>query len=303
MAGDQKLPGDPYEAGDSNGLAHHLIAIFAVAIVILIIAGGILLSEAGKNPPPVPEKTTGERDVLYQVSTIDALVLGAYEGVQPAGEVEKHGNFGIGTFDALDGEMIAVDGRYYQVTSDGAVREVDPSVMVPFATVTFFDNDSTITVSGSRNLSTFTNGIDKGLPSKNLIYAVRADATFPEMVVRAIPRQEKPYPPLTEAATHQVVTRLENTSGTIVGFYLPAFMKGVNMPGYHLHYISSDRKSGGHILDFTPPDTPVMVIIDQTPDFSMSAPTTGDFAEMNFSGDVSAGSHPGRTLSGNEVPG
>lgn len=183
--------------------------------------------------------------------------------------------------------MIAVDGRFYQVTSDGAVYLVNPSVLVPFATVTFFDNDSTILVSGSRNLSTLTTGIDNGLPSKNLIYAIRADATFPEMVVRAIPRQEKPYPPLTEAATHQVVTRLENTSGTIVGFYLPAFMKGVNMPGYHLHYISSDRKSGGHVLDFTPPDTPVMVIIDQTPDFSMSAPVTGDFAEMNFSGDVS----------------
>ncbi|MEI7435043.1 MAG: acetolactate decarboxylase [Methanomicrobiales archaeon] len=213
--------------------------------------------------------------------------LGAYEGVQAAGVIEKHGDFGIGTFEALDGELIAVDGQYFKATSDGTISRVDPLVMISFASVTFFDNDSTILVSGSRNFSTFTSGIDKGLPSKNLIYAIRADAKFPEMVVRAIPRQEKPYPPLTEAATHQVVTRLENTSGTIVGFYLPVFMKGVNMPGYHLHYISSDRKSGGHILDFTPPDTPVMVIIDQTPDFSMSAPTTGDFAEMNFSGDVS----------------
>jgi hypothetical protein len=99
MAGDQKLTGDRYEAGDNNGLAHHQVAIFAAAIVILIIAGGILLNEAGNNPPPVTDKTPGERDVLYQVSTIDALVLGAYEGVQPAGVVEKHGDFGIGTFE------------------------------------------------------------------------------------------------------------------------------------------------------------------------------------------------------------
>jgi acetolactate decarboxylase len=254
----------------------------------MVIAGGIILSESGKKTWPVPEKNTAERDVLYQVSTIDALVLGAYEGVQPAGEVEKHGNFGIGTFDALDGEMIALDGRYYQVTSDGSVREADPSMMVPFASVTFFDNEGTVTVSGRRDFTSFTKGIDNGLPSKNLIYAVRVDATFPEMVVRAIPRQEKPYPPLAGAATRQVVTRLENTSGTMVGFYLPAFMKGVNMPGYHLHYISSDRKSGGHILDFTAPETPIVVIYDQTPDFSMSAPTTGDFVSMNFSGDVSA---------------
>ncbi len=288
MAGDQKVPGDRYETGDRNGLALHLVAIFAVAIVILIIAGGILLNEAAKNPRLFSDKTPGERDVLYQVSTIDALVLGAYGGVQPVGDVEKHGDFGIGTFEALDGEMIAVDGRYYQVTSDGSVHMVDSSVMLPFAAVTFFDNDSTIIVNGGGNLTTFTTGIDKGLPSKNLIYALRADATFPEMVVRAIPRQEKPYPPLAEAATHQVVKRLENTTGTIVGFYLPPFMKGVNIPGYHLHYISSDRKSGGHVLDFTAPVTPVLVIIDQTPDFSMSAPITGDFAEMNFTGDISA---------------
>ena len=86
----------------------------------LIIAGGILLNEAASNPRLFSDKTPGERDVLYQVSTIDALVLGAYEGVQPVGDVEKHGDFGIGTFEALDGEMIAVDGRYYQVTSDGS---------------------------------------------------------------------------------------------------------------------------------------------------------------------------------------
>ena len=125
------------------------------AIFILIIAGGILLSESGKKTPLLLEKNTTERDVLSQVSTIDALVPGAYEGVQPAGEVEKQGNFGIGTFDALDGKMIALEGRYYMVTSDGAVREVDPSIMVPFATVTFFDNEGTVTVSGRRDFTFF----------------------------------------------------------------------------------------------------------------------------------------------------
>ncbi len=76
MAGDQKSTGDRYETGENNGLAHHLVAIFAAAVVILVIAGGIILSEAGKNPAPVPAKTPGERDILYQVSTIDALDLG-----------------------------------------------------------------------------------------------------------------------------------------------------------------------------------------------------------------------------------
>jgi acetolactate decarboxylase len=288
MAGNQKLPRDPFETGVRNGLTHHLIAVFALVIVVLVIAGGIILTETVKNPPKVLEKTPAGHDVLYQVSTIDALVMGVYDGVQSVGEVKKHGDFGIGIFEALDGEMIAADGRYYQVTADGTASEVDQSAMIPFASVTFFENDGTIIVRRSTNFSTFTNGIDNGLFSKNLIYAIRADATFPEVIVGAIPTQETPYPPLTLAATNQKVTRLEDTTGTIVGFYLPEFMNGVNIPGYHLHYISSDRKSGGHILDLTPPETPIVVTFDQTPDFFMSAPTTGDFTEMNFSGDVPA---------------
>jgi acetolactate decarboxylase len=287
MSGDQKLPGDRNEQGSGNGLAHHHIAIIVGAIVILIIAGGVFLNEAGKNPRPATEKIPADRDVLYQVSTINALVLGIYDGVQSTGDIQKHGDFGIGTFEALDGEMIVVDGKYYQATSDGSVHIVDPSIMVPFATVTFFDNEKSIPLSGGGDLASFTSRIDKALPSKNLVYAIRVDGTFPEVDVRAIPAQKKPYPPLAEAATHQVVTKLKNTTGTIVGFYLPPYMNGVNMPGYHLHYISSDRKSGGHILDLTAPDTPVTVMIDQTADFSMSAPTTGDFPETNLSRDVS----------------
>ena len=220
MAGDQKLPGDRNEQGSRDGLAHHHIALIVGAIVVLIIAGGVFLNEAAKNPQSSTEKLPVDRDVLYQVSTINALVLGVYDGVQSAGDIQKHGDFGIGTFEALDGEMIVVDGKYYQATSDGSVHIVDPSIMVPFATVTFFDNDKSIPLSGGGNLTTFTNRIDKALPSKNLIYAIRVDGTFPEVVVRAIPAQKKPYPPLAEAATHQVVTNLKNTTGTIVGFYL-----------------------------------------------------------------------------------
>ncbi len=287
MAGDQKLPGERNGQGSRDGLAHHHIALIVGVIVVLIIAGGVFLNEAAKNPQSSTEKLPVDRDVLYQISTINALVLGVYDGVQPVGDIQKHGDFGIGTFEALDGEMIVVDGTYYQAKSDGSVHLVDPSAMVPFATVTYFDIDKSIVLSGGGNLTTFTNGIDKALPSKNLIYAIRVDGTFPEVVVRAIPAQNKPYPPLAEAAMHQVVTNLKNTTGTIVGFYLPSYMNGINMPGYHLHYISSDRKSGGHILDLTAPVTPVTVMIDQTADFSMSAPTTGHFAETNLSRDVS----------------
>ena len=66
-------------------------------------------------------RATDDREVLYQVSTIDALMQGVFDGVQPVGEIRKHGDFGIGTFDALDGEMIVLDGVVYQAKADGQI--------------------------------------------------------------------------------------------------------------------------------------------------------------------------------------
>jgi len=43
------------------------------------------------------------------------------------------------TFDALGGEMVAVDGRAYDVRFDGRVVPVAPARRTPFAAVTYFD--------------------------------------------------------------------------------------------------------------------------------------------------------------------
>ena len=63
-------------------------------------------------------------------------------------EIEQHGDFGIGTFDGLNGEMLAFDGVFYQIPSDGMPRVVDPTQTSPHATVTYFDADRSYTVSG-----------------------------------------------------------------------------------------------------------------------------------------------------------
>src|SRR5207249_10961718 len=78
------------------------------------------------------------RDTLVQYSTINALLTGVYDGDMTFGELRRHGDFGLGTFNALDGEMIALDGRYYQITADGAVKPVRDDVRTPFAVVTHF---------------------------------------------------------------------------------------------------------------------------------------------------------------------
>ncbi len=254
--------------------------------IVLVFAGAAIYTSFTRLPAAsvVPE----DRETLYQVSTIDALMQGVYDGVQPVGEMKKHGDFGIGTFNALDGEMIVLGGIVYQAKADGVIYVVPDNATTPFATVTYFEPDIMETTDRSMNFSVFSTDMSKRLPSQNMIYAVRMHGTFPTMKVRAIPAQQKPYPTLTDAAKNQSVYTYTDTTGTVVGFYTPVFFKGINVVGYHLHFLSDDRHTGGHILDFEVPAN-ATVEYDITPVFEMPLPTSGAFTGVDLSQDLSEG--------------
>ena len=252
--------------------------------LVIVFAGAEVYSGIAKAPAVA--KTTTDRDILYQVSTIDALMQGVFDGVQPVGEIRKHGDFGIGTFDALDGEMIVLDGVVYQAKADGHMYVAADSQTTPFATVTYFDRDQTAITDRAMNLSEFSSVMASRLPTGNMIYAVRIHGTFPSVKVRAIPAQHKPNPTLSAASVNQSVYTYANSTGSIVGFYTPDFFRGVNVAGYHLHFISDDRKTGGHILEITIPAN-TSVEYDITPGFAMALPTSGDFTGADLSKDLS----------------
>jgi acetolactate decarboxylase len=192
-----------------------------------------------------------DRDILYQVSTIDALLAGIYEPMAELGEVLPHGDFGLGTFEALDGELIVLDGQVYQAGVDGQVRPMSPRSKTPFVAVTHFDADQVLEPPSGQDLAAFQTWLESALPSRNILYAIRVDGHFPSIRYRSVPRQAQPYPPLVEAASRQVVFERQDIEGTLIGFWCPAFTKGINVPGLHLHFLSADRQHGGHVLDFT----------------------------------------------------
>jgi acetolactate decarboxylase len=255
------------------------LAISLVIIIVLFVALVYALLAGGVRDPAY-------RETLYQVSTIEALQQGVFDGIQPVGELRHHGDFGIGTFDALDGEMIVLGGIVYQATADGRVSVVPDTITTPFATVTYFEKDFAIATGETMNFSAFTSEMTDTLPTENLVYAVRMHGTFPSMTVRAIPAQQKPYPTLSEAAQNQSVYTYTNATGSVVGCYTPVFFEGLNVVGYHLHFISDDRQTGGHILDFIVPEG-TAVEYDSTPEFTMVLPTSGDFTELDLSQDMS----------------
>jgi len=229
---------------------------------------------------------TTPKDTLTQVSTIDALLTGAYDGQMTTDQLLKYGNLGIGTFDALDGEMIVLDHQVYQARSDGTVCLMPTNSTTPFASVVNFRPDLTPCLKTVLTEETFQSSVDELTPNQNLFLAVRFDGYFTSMKVRSVPKQQKPYPPLAEVAPQQAVFEYTGVSGTVLGFRCPAFVKGINVPGWHLHFISDDKTKGGHILGFTTVGGNLQ--LDECHRFYMVLPKEQQFSTLNLSQDRSA---------------
>jgi acetolactate decarboxylase len=242
---------------------------------LLLLSAALLLSGCARHGRGA--------DVLYQTSTINALMEGVYDGTTTFAELKKNGDFGIGTFNALDGEMVGVDGVFYQMKSDGTVLTVSDDARTPFAVVKFFSPGKTVRISGSRDLDGLMRELDGLLPTRNTFYAVRIEGTFPRIKARSVPAQRKPYPGLAEAARNQSVFEFSDIRGTIIGFRSPDFVQGINLPGYHFHFISEDRKAGGHLLGCLIEGA--TVALDETDDFHLVLPESDEFRRSDLGRD------------------
>jgi len=253
----------------------------AIACVVMSLALLFLLAPAGCATDGT---VRDDSDTLTQVSTIDALLQGVYDGVTTFETLRTHGDFGIGTFASLDGEMLAFDGRFFRVSADGVARQVSDDAQTPFAAVTFFDRDLQYTLPEGLDLAGVQSFLDSRFDTLNTFYAIRIDGAFATMVTRSVPAQQKPYPPLTEVTAKQSIFDFKDVTGTVVGFRCPAYVVGVNVPGYHLHFLTEDGSSGGHVLSLTVSKADASV--DVTRDFLMLLPDAdSDFYDIDLTPD------------------
>jgi acetolactate decarboxylase len=185
---------------------------------------------------------------LFQTSTVDALLEGKFEGDVSFAELGNRGDFGLGTFDALDGEMICLDGSFYQVKADGRAYSVDGEARTPFAVVTLFEPDTRQTLSMPMDFEALCDHLDKVVGGGAVCTAIRVDGRFEYIKTRSVPRQHKPYPPLVEVVKNQPTFELRDVSGSLVGFRFPDYAQGLNVSGYHFHFVTADRSAGGHVL-------------------------------------------------------
>ena len=187
---------------------------------------------------------------LYQTSTMTALLCAVYDGETTMAQLLEHGDFGIGTFDALDGELILLDGVVRQFRDEGQAAEVSPDTRTPFACATFFEPEQTVRIDRPLSKHEFEQLVDRMVGNDNLFAALRITGTFEDMETRTVFRQFHPYPPMLDVVKLQPTLKLGFSSGVLMGFRTPQYMQGVNVAGYHLHFLTSDKQRGGHVLNY-----------------------------------------------------
>ncbi|HET8954786.1 MAG TPA: acetolactate decarboxylase [Solirubrobacterales bacterium] len=228
-----------------------------------------------------------EPHVLFQASTIGALLDGGFEGDLTFAELAEHGDLGLGTLDHLDGEMIALDGKFFRADVDGRLSRVPSEAKTPFAVVTRFEPSVDERLSGAElDHDALLERLDALVPADASSCAIRLDGRFDLVRARSVPRQEPPYRPLTEVVADQHVFELTDVEGTMVGFRFPTYVEGIEVAGYHLHFASADRRRGGHVLGSR--SRRLWVRLDPSDNLHVELPPRVELADPDLAADTHA---------------
>jgi acetolactate decarboxylase len=217
---------------------------------------------------------------LFQISTSGALVAGVYDREVSVKSILEHGDFGLGTFANLDGEMVVLEGEAFQVLGTGKVLRAAPDAGAPFAVVTRFAPQLDFRAGAVTCFKDLEQCCDRHRQSGNIFYAIRVDAHFRRIHTRAV-NPASPGARLVEAAKDQSEFRFSDIDGTLVGLWSPGFSSAFSVAGYHFHFISNDRQHGGHLLDVEADQ--LSIRIESLTDFHLALPSSEVFLKADLS--------------------
>ncbi|WP_295731861.1 acetolactate decarboxylase [uncultured Limosilactobacillus sp.] len=192
-------------------------------------------------------------NTLYEHGTLAMLMARNLAGTITLQELLKHGSYGLGTFEGLDGEVMILDNEVYQADSTGNVHHItDMSKTLPFASVHFPQKPRDVALK-DLDFKLLNGAFVHDHQLQNVFAALKLHGTLSEVLIRIAPKQVRPYPSLLEVAQGQPTFTAQDISGTIFGYYAPSAFGSVTAAGWHLHFISDDHQFAGHLLSFAAP--------------------------------------------------
>jgi acetolactate decarboxylase len=231
------------------------------------------------------EKSTGAdtvtKDRFYHYSIWTALVNKVYDGTLTVAEGKTKGDIGLGTYNGADGELIMLDGIMYHVPSTGEVKVAGDTMHIPYLNAAHFSKDDSFEINDRLNYDSVRKLIQQHFPSRNFFYAFKIHADLDTLKLGSLYKQEKPYQEgLDSLMPKRPKFNHTNVSGTMVGFYCPDFIGDINVAGFHLHFLSDDKKVGGHVMEFIGKN--IKVEMDKLHSYNFVLPETEDFNKVNL---------------------
>lgn len=224
-----------------------------------------------------------DQDTMFQVATLQSLMQGEYSSLLTVDELLQKGDFGIGTFKNVDGEMILLDGVVYQAKGDSTIKIAEGQMGSPFAIATYFDGDISENIAQISSLEQLKTKLDATISQhRNTIWAVRIDGSFRNIKYRSeYPVVDNARIPLAEwLQDNQISWEKEQAKGTIVAIYFPEYFSGLNASSWHMHFISNDKTFGGHLFDVNIIDA--IVQYDKTEKFNLYIPDDHYYQELDL---------------------
>ena len=215
---------------------------------------------------------------IWQNMLSKAYKLGLFEGVVTIGELREHGRFGLGEFEALDGELIVWDGEFYQVTGDGKMRVADDSDRLCFAQVSDFNPQRYLDPPSGITFDTIAPFLEATEGTRNTFFALTIEGIFESVTATAYHPQTKPYPP--PASVSPQVFKFARIEGRLIAFYSPPYMRDIGIPGYHFHFLAKDLAGGGHVTAFTL--SRGTIALEEIDRFLLDIPTNDAFRASNL---------------------
>lgn len=219
--------------------------------------------------------------MIFHYSVLKALDNGVLEGNMKVGELKQHGDFGLGTFNKLNGEMVVMDHIVYRVSPEGKIIQPDDATLIPYSVITYYHQDDSLYMAGQIDYPALKEYINRRIPSRNLFYAFRITGQFEYIKCGGANMQEKPYnKSLVQMLADRPVYEARNIKGTLIGFWCPKFIGDINSVGFHLHFLADDHSIGGHLMEFG--SRSLEIGYDSKSTYKILLPDTESFRDAPF---------------------
>ncbi|HEX6426084.1 MAG TPA: acetolactate decarboxylase [Niastella sp.] len=250
-----------------------LLLVAALAITIF--------STTSFIPSPNNNRADTLHNHLFTVGIGAGLIGGLYDGNYPYSMLKRHGNFGLGAPDKLDGELVVFQGKIYQTQHTGKTFVVEDRQLTPFAMVHFFHPDKKFTIARAMNKESLFHYLDSILTNVNGLYAIHVSGNFSYIKTRAFPPvKAQDHTPLASMLPFQRFFEFNNVKGDLIGYRLPSFMDNTNISGYHFHFLSAKKDAGGHIIDLKADS--ITIEIDMLDSYTIHIPPSSEFEHFDF---------------------